>query len=408
MRCRHRARRTAAAVLLALLALPAAAAAQSAPGGGGSGVEADPLRCWWRTSAGAVRVGEAFTLTLTCAAIETASTRVAVDRTKLDATVMALPPFDVTGGSQAADLVTAQRRFFQYAYTLRLISDLHFGQDAKIPPLTVTYKVENRSAETGVTQGRDQTYILPPLSVRVQTLVPNDAADIRDTTSLTFADVEGRRFQARAFAMGSTALYALAALLLVLAAVRLIAALRVPSRAVVNPVSDRAVLRAAGAELAEVRRLAGAGEWTEALTARARAAVRIVAAYAAGRTVAQQRVTPDAAAQPGQLLVTTRWPGAQRVLVNASVTPADLAASGAATPALDARLAPLRDGLLTLTAGEYGRQTMDGTAVSAALEHAQTLAGTLAVELWGPVRRLRAWRRGAFRGAEPQGAAWER
>ena len=34
-------------------------------------VQTDPLQCWWRTSAGAVRVGEPFTVVLTCAVLET-------------------------------------------------------------------------------------------------------------------------------------------------------------------------------------------------------------------------------------------------------------------------------------------------------------------------------------------------
>jgi len=33
-------------------------------------VETDPIQCWWRTSAGAVRVGEAFSVVLTCAVLE--------------------------------------------------------------------------------------------------------------------------------------------------------------------------------------------------------------------------------------------------------------------------------------------------------------------------------------------------
>ena len=33
-------------------------------------VEVDPIRCWWRTSSGAVRLGETFSIGLTCAALE--------------------------------------------------------------------------------------------------------------------------------------------------------------------------------------------------------------------------------------------------------------------------------------------------------------------------------------------------
>ena len=60
----------------ALQVSPALRAAQApvppaVPGGGATiNVEADPIRCWWRTSASAVRVGEPFTVVLTCAVVE--------------------------------------------------------------------------------------------------------------------------------------------------------------------------------------------------------------------------------------------------------------------------------------------------------------------------------------------------
>jgi hypothetical protein len=33
-------------------------------------VSVDPIRCWWRTSEGAVRLGQTFDLTLTCAVLD--------------------------------------------------------------------------------------------------------------------------------------------------------------------------------------------------------------------------------------------------------------------------------------------------------------------------------------------------
>jgi hypothetical protein len=404
-------RRTAiVAVLLTALAAPAASGQAREPSQAPAGdvnVEADPLRCWWQTSAGAVRVGEPFTLTLTCAALETASTTVVVDRSRLEPSVLALPPFDVTGGTTAADMTTAQRRFFQYTYQVRILSDLLFGQDAKIPPLTLNYKIENRSAETGVTQGRDQSYILPPLSIRVQSLVAGDANDIRDATSMTLADVESRRLRGRSLAIAGTVLYGLAALLVILAAVRLAAGLRTRPTGVVNAVSDRAVLRGAASELAEVARQRQAEGWTEALAGRAQAALRVVGGYALGRTVSQQVVGDGTAALDGQLAVTSRWPRRRRVIVSAALTPVDVDAAVAANPSVEARIAPVRDGLVALTSGRYGRTTIDESAVDVAVERARALARSLAFEYWTPVRRAKQMlRTGA--GARTEGAAWAR
>src|SRR5262245_50876087 len=82
----------------------------------GQNVETDPLQCWWRTSAGAVRVGETFTVVLTCAVLETDAATVVVDQSKLEPSVVQFAPFEVQGGSHAADLNTDLRRFFQYEY----------------------------------------------------------------------------------------------------------------------------------------------------------------------------------------------------------------------------------------------------------------------------------------------------
>src|ERR1700758_5355644 len=72
--------------------------------------KADPIQCWWRTSAGAVRVGETFSAVLTCAVLETPDVKVVADQSKLEPSVVQFAPFEVTGGSHAADLRTDDRR----------------------------------------------------------------------------------------------------------------------------------------------------------------------------------------------------------------------------------------------------------------------------------------------------------
>src|SRR5207302_6634903 len=86
-------------------------------------VQTDPLQCWWRTSAGAVRVGEPFSVILTCAVLETDAATVVIDQGKLEPSVVQFAPFEVLGGQHAADLRTDLRRFFQYEYRLRLIGE---------------------------------------------------------------------------------------------------------------------------------------------------------------------------------------------------------------------------------------------------------------------------------------------
>ena len=176
------------AVIAFTLSLGVPAAGQTP---GREGVETDPIRCWWKTSVPAVRVGEPFSVVLTCAVVETDVVTVVPSQAELNPDALQLPPFDVIGGSHAADLRTADRRFFQYEYRLRLISEEQFGKDVKVPDLKISYKVRTRV--NGESQeGRDLAYILPATSVRVLSLVPADASNIRDASAETFDDV-GRR-----------------------------------------------------------------------------------------------------------------------------------------------------------------------------------------------------------------------
>ena len=77
-------------------------------------VEVDPLQCWWRTSAGAVRVGEPFSVVLTCAVVDTDAVKVVPDQGPLEPTAVQLAPFEVMGGTHHADLRADGRRFLQY------------------------------------------------------------------------------------------------------------------------------------------------------------------------------------------------------------------------------------------------------------------------------------------------------
>src|SRR5438128_444410 len=99
----------------------------------GRGAGAEPMRCWWRTSAAAVRVGEVFSVVLTCSVIQTEALTVVPSQAELEPSAMQLTPFEVLGGSHGADLQAADRRFFQYEYRVRLIGDEAFGKDIKLP-----------------------------------------------------------------------------------------------------------------------------------------------------------------------------------------------------------------------------------------------------------------------------------
>ena len=132
--------------LCALVALAGAArpAAQGAPTANVANAAPTQIECWSRSSAGAVHVGETFSLALTCAVAETDALKVILDQSGLDPAALRLAPFEILSGTTATDLRSGDRRFFQYKYKLRLIADDAFGRDVKVPEITVASAAESR------------------------------------------------------------------------------------------------------------------------------------------------------------------------------------------------------------------------------------------------------------------------
>jgi hypothetical protein len=328
--------------VIALLLASAAVAAQTEK------VEVDPIECWWRTSATGVRIGETFTVILTCSVLESDAARVVPDESRLDPGVVQLPPFEVVGGTRAKDVTTAGRRFFQYSYQLRVIAENVFATTVSLPALEITYKIESRADMGDSVAGRDQSYALPSLAIRVLSIVPDTALDIREAPVATFGEIEDVAFRGTAMRVGGWILLALGGLMLVLALLRLLR-----RRSVDTPksrqLSDAVILRGVRQELTSVQDQSRSG-WTSDLAGRALSALRVVAAYAGGRHVSQ-RVTNVTSAgssivqSDGQVAVSGRL--GTSALVSAAMT---------AQHADD----ELREALSAFAAARYGRdETFD-------------------------------------------------
>jgi len=342
-------------------------------------VQTDPIQCWWRTSVGAVRIGEPFSVVLTCAVVETDAATVVVDRSRLEPSVVQFAPFEVLGGApQGADLRTDQRRFFQYEYRLRLIAENMFGKDAALPETKISYRVQSKVGKNTAIQGRDQTYLMPPQSVRVMSLVPADASDIRDTSAETFSDLDQRAFRANLFTVVGTTLFVVAGLLALLAVVRVVRRYRTATTAIERPITDGAILRGVGRELAAVRRdRNNGGGWTPELAARALAALRAVATYAVGRRVGYQIVNPhqrvpESLLTDGTLVLRSGLFRGKPVAISGAVTSQsiarELARDGVPSNARrTAMLESLARALSAYTVAGYGR---DGKVDDAALDEA--------------------------------------
>jgi len=393
---RHKAQGSIGVLLLAaLLVAPGLARAQQA-GTAAKNVELAPIECYWRTGASSVRVGQVFNVTLTCGVLETAATTVVPDQSRLDPDVLQLQPFEVVDGTVAQDLHTPTRRFFQYEYRVRYIGD-EIGRDLDLPALTLTYRVQSRvSTDSAAVESRERQYILPPRPIRILSLLPGVALDIRDPQPTSFEEIRSTRFTASVLRIVAWALFALAAVIAAWALVRAARRARRHRHVEVRHASDAAVLRGVARELTDVRRHRDADGWTDALAARALAALRVAASYEVARPVVQVPASGSATLAPGQLRIPGRWPRGGTVVLSGSATPAILARervrAEAAGHGRGQRLADLESALTRFASAAYGRDhaAVDSSALDEALTGGAHAVQTLRREHGWLATRLRA------------------
>jgi hypothetical protein len=383
-----------------LLAAPMLAAAQETR----KMVEVDPIRCWWRTSSAAVRMGETFHVGLTCAVLEADGVTVIPDESQLTDSAIQLNPFEVIGGSHPPDLRSGQRRFFQYEYIARVINPDTIGQDVPLPNLVVHYRVNSRLPGNAAMQGRDLSYLLPPQTIRVLSLVPSDATDIRDASGASFGRVESLSARAGVFEIAAVTLVALGALMTIVSLFTLARGARRRKTAGERMLAPWRVAYSADRELAAVARESQGG-WTDELIERALAGMRIAAASLLGSTVSQTSANGNngsggqiISAGPG--LLDPVIPGRQRSLaLSSAITAHDLRKEVARLPETASavrrvQLETLADALATFTAAQYGSPgNRDGAALDAAISSAASVSRRLRTQrLWSrpPVRRTAA------------------
>jgi hypothetical protein len=272
--------------------------------------------------------------------------------------------------------------------------------------LKISYKVRTRVNGDSL-EGRDLAYILPATSVRVLSLVPADAGNIRDASAETFDDVGRRASRATLLRVIGGVLIGFAALAALVSAARLFGEKgeRLPTAR--SLVSDAAILREIRRELAAIARGRDDGRWTEPLRARLLSALRIIGAYALDLTATPIAVPPgepaDTAAYdaPGQLTVRGRGLRGSDVTVAAWVTTSIIAqelkrfrkmSGGARTPRAKL-LEPLETALAELTAAQYGREAaVDDQVFDNALATAVSAVRRLQIENVWIVKKLRGYR----------------
>jgi hypothetical protein len=371
-----------AGLALLLLVVTAPVSAQT--------VETDPVQCWWRATATAVRVGQPFAVVLTCSVVETSTVIVVPDQGPLDPMVTQMPPFEVLGGTHHADLRTTDHRFFQYEYRLRFIGEDAFGKDVELPALAISYHLQTRTGDGPAIEGRELMYNLAPMTVRVLSLVPADDTSIRDATAQTFGEVESGLFRANALRTTALVLFGLAGLGGLIAIVRLFGGLRRKTAADTGLLPDVAILRGLRKELAAVDRERRVAGWTPALIGRLATALRVAALYAMSRPVIQVAFI-DGSDSQDRLVVSSGWPRPRKVVVSGSATPTAIRRQRGDQPS--ELLDGLERALDRVTIRQYGRTPgVEDHELDTAVE-----AGERAVR---EMTRRHTWLRRTLAGAE--------
>jgi hypothetical protein len=358
-------------------------------------VESDPIRCWWKTDRTSVRVGETFGLTLTCGVVEAGPVAVVPALTQLEGGAIQLTPFEVVSATRRGDVVVPPWRYVQFEYAVRLLNDGYFGQDVSLPAVTVTYNLKSAGADSA---GRDQSYVLPALPMRILSLVPKAAGDIRDASTLTFAEIESRRYYSTAARVAAGIAIVFAAVFALLAVMRFAQRFRVRTPAEARSVPTTSVLAGCATTLRGVQRDARSEGWSPALARRALPAMRIAGASALGRPIAQQYVAGDVATREGQVVVKTGTLGMGRAMVSAATTPSSIATALDGRPSGGARvrgaMAQLGEALQAFGRVAYGRQVeqgspaVDGAELDRAMENALEAVQRLRVGAQWPMRMV--------------------
>jgi hypothetical protein len=353
-------------------------------------VASPPIECWWKTDRSAVRVGENFTLTMTCAVLDTERVKVVVDESGLAPASLHLVPFDIVSGERFRDILNAPRRFFQYQYSMRVLGEEFFGKEITLPRLQISYRVQNSLQGGAALQGREAQYSLVPVPIRVLSLVPAGTADIRDTPVDTFGDVDARLFRSNLLLILASVAFVLAGLMAVMLVARAAVKRRATTATRQPRMSPGAVLRAASRELGVVQSESQSVGWNGDLAGRAAAALRLAGAVALSRPVSHKEV--DRGTPPSEGQIAAAAPGfgllrGRRTMLSASVTPDTIALNGKSASAMESWRS-LSQTLGVFTAVRYSRDgSVDGTALDTALSEARDAVRRLRLTQWRQLGR---------------------
>ncbi len=239
--------------------------------------------------------------------------------------------------------------------------------------------MNSRIAGNQEMQGRELSYVLPVMWVKVMSVVPADATDIRDTRDASFGRIESIAFRAGVLEIVAITLVVLGSLMTLLGLVGIARRARKGVKgAQEREISRPALMRLAARELSTVQREATSGGWTDVLINRAASALRIAAAGLLDRPISQRFVDTEAEAGEGRFIV-SRFGRGKRSAVSAAITAENVADAlgrlpDSAPPHRRQLLEELQTTLSALSAIQYGRPSADRSGADAAVNKAIEIA----------------------------------
>jgi hypothetical protein len=191
--------------------------------------------------------------------------------------------------------------------------------------------------------------------------------------------------------------------LAVLAIARAAGTLRARGPQTARPLPAPSLFTACLRALRKAKAEAAHAGWTPELRSRAMAALRIAAALAIGRTIAQEYVAPHTPERPGQLAVHTGLVRRRRALVSAATTPVAIAkrVEHGRIRGAQARvdLEHIGDALTVFSSATFGRAAnADPATLNSVVDNAVSAIRRLRVSSFWPMRTAQAVAR-SFMGA---------
>jgi hypothetical protein len=241
------------------------------------------------------------------------------------------------------------------------------------------------------------------MPIKVLSLVPADAADIRDASEASLGAVESLRFRSSLFRVLTLTFAALAAVMAVLALVPLARSRVTTGDDKRGRISERAIVDGASQDLRALQSRVTAEGWSDETVARALASMRLIAAAAIDQPISQKPLAVNGVVPDGRLLVSDGLLRKSGATVSSAATADDVgrAESPDGSSTRQQQLEGLRSGLLAFTTALYRQEPVrDPSVLDEAVRHAIAIARDVASE--------RSWFSRRRRGFGDQGTLWRR